>query len=83
MTPSYPELRKGTPMSLILCVMVALAAITSSPTPPPKEFVTNVIEHCRPVIIPEFIGCEAGPLPSEDETDYAGWTSSHGLQTGP
>ena len=42
-----------------------------------------IVANCAPVISTDAIGCEAGPLPGLDETDYAVWTTSNGYQTGP
>ncbi len=68
---------------MILAVLMALSAILASPNVEPADFVSNVVGHCHPVVSADFVGCEAGPLPSEDETDYAGWTPSNGFIAGP
>ena len=71
-------------MSIIIAIVLSLAAIAASPETEADSFAVEVITRCRPVATADFVGCEMGPPESEteDETSYAGW--SHGEPiTGP
>jgi len=69
-------------MSVLLGIVLALAAIGVGPDQEAPSFTLDVIEHCVPTLNADFAGCELPALGTEDEPGYAGW--SHGQPvTGP
>lgn len=70
----------------MIALLIAFAAIVSQPTPPPADFIADVLGDCRPIVEPgTFVGCEQAH-PGADDAAYAGvvWIDGRAvLQTGP